>query len=114
MSDLKIGKKLLGDGITMLALEGDLDMHTAPSLDGTIERLMKAGCARIVLDLRKLKYISSHGIGVLLGALSQAHEQQGNIVLMKPTPMVREVLEMLDATQLFAVVEDQPAAIASF
>jgi anti-sigma B factor antagonist len=114
MPEIKIEKKLLRDGITQLSLDGELDAHTSPTLDKAITDLLAAGSAKIVLDLQKLVYISSNGIGVLVSALAQCHDLKGNVVLMQPGPMVREIFEMLEVTHLFPVVDNQEAALAAF
>jgi len=114
MATLNIEKKLLRNGVTLLILSGELDAHTAPSLDDTIAELFKGNLNKLILDLREVVYISSHGIGVLVSAHSRAREKQGRIVLMKPTPLVKEVFAMLEVAQIFPVVEDQDAALAAF
>jgi len=114
MASLKIEKKLLRNGITLLILSGELDAHTAPSLDNIIGELFKGQSVKLILDLHDVAYISSHGIGVLVSAQSRASEKHGSIVLMKPTPLVKEVFAMLEVAQIFPVVEDQEEALAAF
>jgi anti-sigma B factor antagonist len=114
MATLNIEKKLLRNGVTLLVLSGELDAHTAPSLDTTITDLLKGNNVKLIIDLHDVSYISSHGIGILVSAQSRASEKQGSIVLMKPTPLVKEVFAMLEVAQIFPVVEDQEAALAAF
>jgi anti-sigma B factor antagonist len=114
MAQLSIEKKLLRNGIALLALKGELDAHTSPDLENSITDLFKNATAKIIIDLQGVTYVSSQGIGVLISALSQAHDRKGGVVLMRPGSMVKEVLEMLEVTQMFSIADDQDAALQKF
>ena len=114
MTKLKAGKKLLKDDIVLLALHGELDAHTADSLEKIFQDIFSAGSCKIILDLHKLSYISSQGISVLLSALLRARDCKGNLVLLRPSPMVRAVLEMVAATEIFSLANNQAAALQTF
>jgi len=51
---------------------------------------------------------------VFIGALTDAQEHSGNIVLLSPTPNVREVFATLGLTQTFRICDDLPSAYAAF
>ncbi len=61
------------DGITWLALGGELDVFTAPTLREAIEEAAPAGSENLVLDLRGLSFLDSSGLAVILAA----HERLG-------------------------------------
>ena len=113
--EFKIENETLPDkGVVIVHLKGYLDAHTFERLEETIGELFQQGHYKIVVDLANVDYISSAGAGVFIGALSEAHEHKGNIVLMNPTANVREVFDLLGLTQIFQVVDDRPAALAVF
>jgi stage II sporulation protein AA (anti-sigma F factor antagonist) len=114
MTQFSIEKKLLRNGIALLALKGDLDAHTSSTLDDAITDLIKNSTVKIIIDLHGVAYMSSQGIGVLISALSQTHEHDGELVLMRPGEMVKEVLEMLEVSQMFPIVDSQEAALKKF
>ena len=51
----------------VVRVEGDLDMASAPQLKWTLVELLDRGYARYVLDLSRLTYMDSMGLGVLIG-----------------------------------------------
>ena len=106
----KAGKQ----GITVVRVAGYLDAHTFEQLEETISDLFGKSQYKVIVDLARVEYISSAGAGVFIGALSEAQEHGGNIVLMNPTQNVREVFDLLGLTQIFQVVDDEPAALAAF
>ena len=113
--EFKIEKELLPDrNVVVLRLSGYLDAHTFERLEEAIAELFAQGRYRIITDLAAVEYISSAGMGVFIGALSEAQEHNGNIVLMSPTANVREVMDLLGPTQIFQVVDDLRTALAVF
>jgi len=114
MDEFKIEKEVTDKGVVVVRLAGYLDAHTFERLEETIADLFAQERYKIVVDLAAVEYISSAGAGVFIGALSEAHEHKGNIVLMNPTANVREVFDLRGLTQIFQVVDDRPAALAVF
>ncbi len=114
MAKLKVETKALKDGVTLVSLDGELDAHTSPSLEKVLEELFAKASYNIIIELQNLKYISSHGVGVLMAALSDAQDGKGNIVLTEPTPLVAEVFRMLDVPSIFHLAPDRSAALAAF
>ena len=47
------------NGVTSIALAGELDMATAPILDDELSKLVRDGSRVIVLDIRSLRFIDS-------------------------------------------------------
>jgi len=101
-------------GVSLVRVTGYLDAHTFEKLEETIAELFADDRYKIVVDLSKVEYISSAGAGVFIGALSEAQENEGNIVLMCPTSNVREVFDLLGLTQIFKVVDSEKAALEAF
>ena len=52
-------------GLSVLALEGYLDAHTAPVFEKAVETEFQAGHVQIVVECSRLTYISSAGLGRL-------------------------------------------------
>src|ERR1700722_1966987 len=58
--------------ITVIALAGQLDAHTAAQFERFLERIVRdEGKSRLVLDFHELEYISSAGLGVLMGLIEE-------------------------------------------
>ncbi len=111
MPAFQILKEKVQDGIILLTVRGFLDAHTFEQLEKTIDGLFETGTYRIIVDLSTLDYISSAGAGVFIGAVGKAQENEGNIVLMKPTPNVKEVFDLLGLSQIFTFKNSRDEAI---
>ncbi len=103
--EFKIQAENCPNGAVLLRLAGYLDAHTYERLDQHIAGLFAAKRYRLIVDLSGVEYISSAGAGVFIGALTDAQDQKGNVVLLNPTTNVRGVLEMLGFNQIFKIVE---------
>ncbi len=78
---------------TTIELAGRLDTTTAPALDKTINGDIE-GTKNLVLDFKKLEYISSAGLRVLLGA----QKKMQKIGSMKVVNVCEEVMEVFEMT----------------
>ncbi|MHC5038443.1 MAG: STAS domain-containing protein [Planctomycetota bacterium] len=114
MPDFEINSEEVGSGVCMIRVEGFLDAHTFEEMENTINNLFNQNQFKIIVDLSGVDYISSAGAGVFIGAIGTAQENQGNIVLMKPTENVMEVFDLLGLSQLFSFAEDVPSAVNLF
>ena len=96
--------------MSILALEGYLDAHTAPQFEKAVEEEFEAGRLRIIVDCSRLTYISSAGLGVFMSFVEEIREAGGDIKIAGLTPKVYQVFEILGFPALFDIVDDVPAA----
>lgn len=114
MPAFQITKEKLPDGIIIITVKGFLDAHTYEQFEKTLDELFDANVYRIIVDLSGLDYISSAGAGVFIGAIGVIQENNGNIILMNPTPNVKEVFDLLGLSQIFSFASDRESAIRNF
>jgi anti-sigma B factor antagonist len=108
--------------VTILDLNGRLSLGEALAfgpgsglvLSETIRELTKKGQKKILLNLAGVTYVDSSGVGQLVGALTTARNQSGDIKLLKPSVHVRDLLKTTKLDGLFDIHEDETAAIQSF
>jgi anti-sigma B factor antagonist len=101
-------------GLTVLALDGFLDAHTAPEFEKAIQSEIDGGHLQLIVDCAKLTYISSAGLGVFMGFIEELREQGGDIKICGLTPKVEQVFEILGFPALYDIVRDVPAAVQQF
>lgn len=94
---LNITKKQ-SDGRLTIALEGRMDISTAPKLKEEIDSGLD-GVTELVFDLAKLSYISSAGLRVLLLAQKKMN-RQGSMKVIHVNEMVMEVLVTMGFTDI--------------
>lgn len=57
---------------TVLEVGGEVDVYTAPKLRERIAELLDGGVKAIIIDLGRVEFMDSTGLGVLVGGLRKA------------------------------------------
>jgi len=91
-----------------------VDLQAAPEIKQEITRWSDQDHTRIVVDLSRVSYLDSTGLGVLVGALKRLREKDGELRLVHPTPRVMRVLEITRLVNVFQIFDTEDAALASF
>jgi anti-anti-sigma factor len=89
----------LDDGIRVIAVRGELDLSTAPELEGPLQGAIAAADAPVVVDLSECAFIDSTGIALIVrawkeldGAANGAASHR--VVICGCSDQVRRVLEI--------------------
>jgi len=106
--DLGLVTREAGDW-TVLAVSGEIDIATAPSLREKLHSLLADGALQLIIDLDEVTFLDSTALGVLVGVLKRARTEGGEVRIVCNQPRVRKVFEItrLDsAFDLCSSVED--------
>ena len=87
---MKIDLKKEGKKLT-ITLEGKLDTNTSPELDSKINELDEM--EEVVIDMKKLDYISSAGLRVLL-SMQKVMNKQGKMTITNVCDNVMDIFEV--------------------
>ncbi len=110
--DLNIIEEQRENNITILKLEGELDVYTSPKLKEKIVTLIDAERPFVVLDLKGLSYMDSTGLGVMAAGLKRIRENDGNMVLVSPRKIIQKVLEITNMDVSLKIYQSYEEAIA--
>ncbi|MBI4565479.1 MAG: STAS domain-containing protein [Planctomycetes bacterium] len=113
MPAFRIAKENLEEGITLFTVQGFLDAHTFEELAKEMSDVFASGVFKLAVDLSGLEYISSAGAGVFIEAIGTAQQNDGDIVLLRPSPSVKEVFDLLGLSQIFTIKESREDAVKS-
>lgn len=94
------------DGVCALSLAGEVDVYTAPWLKEALVEQIESGCARIIVDLDGVGFIDSSGLGVLVGGLRRAKEQDGAIRLVCTRDNILKVFRITGLDKVFPIFAD--------
>jgi anti-anti-sigma factor len=87
-----------------VAVAGTMDAHTFEKFQKAMAQLIEAGTLWLVIDLRRLSYISSVGINFLINLRVQRRKAGGEAILVGPQPPVLKILKMLGLLEVLIVV----------
>ncbi|MBS1904921.1 MAG: STAS domain-containing protein [Bacteroidetes bacterium] len=102
-------------GVAVVALSGQLDAHTAPEFERFLEQLVRHGHEhKIVLDFSSLEYISSAGLGVLMGFIEEVRSDGGDMKFGAVPEKIYHVLDLLGFPVVFTIAPTVEEAARSF
>ena len=99
--------------VTILDLEGDVTINAGTAaLRRETRRLIAAGRPDLLLNLARVRYVDSSGLGEMVAAQLAACRAGGRVALLAPTPNVREVFKVTRMAQVFDIYEDEAGALS--
>ena len=102
------------DGVVLIELPGRaLDASNARDFKAATTALLKQG-AKLVIDMGKLEFVDSTGLGALVFCLRQAHDAQGEIKLCQLTKPVRALFELVRMHRVFEIFNTAAEAEKSY
>ncbi len=109
---MKITTRASGN-CTILELDGKLVLGPETmELRNAVREAAKNNSRKIVLNLRKVTYIDSCGLGELVSSYSHVRSQGGNLVLLDPPDRIMSLLILTKLETVFEIFKDEQSAIA--
>ncbi len=102
------------DGVAVLAADGRLVFGPEAALLRDEAKAALAESAKVVLDLRKVGYIDSGGLGTLVGLQTSAKSANAELKLANLSTRVIGLLQVTKLYTVFDVYESVETAVASF
>ena len=90
--------RILDGPDNVVELNGEIDTHTAPSLELHLDQVDDAGS--VILDLAGVSFISSAGLTAMLTTQSRLAAGGGSLAVRNPTPAVERMISLSGLTDL--------------
>ncbi len=88
--------------------EGDVIMREA------VMGLMDMGHTRILLNMARVTYMDSSGVGELLSCLTKVTDKGGQFKLLNISTKIKNLLHIAQILSVFDYYDNEEAALASF
>lgn len=96
---------------TLLAVEGQVDMHTSPELRGKLRECLERKTSPVVVDLSKVVFIDSSGLATLIEALQAVGRYGGRLRLFGLSPAVKNLFKLSNLISIFDIRESRDEAV---
>jgi anti-sigma B factor antagonist len=114
MAELNISERQAGD-VTVLDMDGKITIgEGSVALRSAIRRLLEEGKKKILLNLARVGYIDSSGIGELVSSYTAINKDGGQLKLLNLTQKLQDLLTITKLLTVFDVYETEPEALNSF
>ncbi len=89
--------------VTIIAVGGEVDLYNAPELKEKIQQLVEEKKLKVVINLDRVSYVDSSGIGALISSFSNLKKHDGKMRICHVTGSVRKVFELTKLTTFFDI-----------
>lgn len=107
----------VSDGVRVMELSGEMKgSETSGLLRSRLKEVLNNGDTQLVMDLSRVGFVDSAGLGALVAALTTARNQGGNVKLARVARQFREqltVTKLVTVFELYDSVEDALRAFAA-
>jgi anti-sigma B factor antagonist len=110
--DLKVESREV-DGIGIISLDGEVDVYTAPKLKSRLVDLVDEGKYNIIINLQKVEFMDSSGLGVLVGGLKRVKSHQGSIILVCTQENILKIFKITGLVKVFPIFPTEEEALQS-
>jgi anti-sigma B factor antagonist len=91
-----------------------VDIDNAKDMWVYFSTLIAGGALKIYTDMKKLSYIDSAGIGVLINTAKMIRLKKGDIVLANVTDDIRDIFKVINLENFIKIYNSEVEAINSF
>ena len=110
--DLKLGH-YSKDGIEVVNAGGEIDIYTAPRLRELLIDLAGKNNYQLIVNLEKVEFLDSTGLGVLAGGLKRVRAHDGSLDLVCTQERILKIFRITGLTQVFGIYQTVDQAIAA-
>lgn len=96
---------------SVVSIEGDLDLSTAPQLKWMLVDSLEAGQVQLVVDLSATTFMDSTALGVLIG-VNRGLDVGSRLAIVCPQSKVLKIFELSGMDGAFAVFDTLDEALA--
>ena len=100
-------------GRTVIEVAGEIDVYTAPKLREKIAALVDEGVYHLVIDLERVEFLDSTGLGVLVGGLKRVRTHDGSLSLVCTQERLLKIFRITGLTKVFPIHGSVEEAVAA-
>ena len=108
--ELSLSEEQHGD-LTVVKVAGEVDVYTAPKLRDKIMDVVSKGRHDLVIDLGRVEFLDSTGLGVLVGGVKRVRSQDGSLALVCDKEQILKVLRITGLTKVFPIYDTLEEAL---
>ncbi len=98
----------------IVKIEGHFDASAQKKTASEITALRNKGAKRIILDLRKVEYITSSGFSAIIDEWNELRSAGGDLVIVKPPKNINIIFKVLEVGETITMLDSLSAAYRYF
>lgn len=110
--DLSLHTRTEGD-FEIIDVAGEIDVYTAPRLREALVDLVAKGRHNLIIDVERVEFLDSTGLGVLVGGLKRVRSHGGSLDVVCTQDRLLKIFRITGLSKVFGIFETVDAAVAS-
>jgi anti-sigma B factor antagonist len=98
-------------GTVRIAVAGELDLSSALTFDEEVRRAEDRLPDTLVLDLRRLRFMDSTGLRLIMSAQSRARTRGRRLAIVQGSEPVKRLFRLAGVNRRLEIVEDPSAVV---
>lgn len=100
----------------IVAIDGELDLETSPDFRAIVEEKLDnyPAVQHLILDLKKVHFIDSSGLGVILGRFKRLSGTGGRLSAVNVSDQVKRIFELSGLLKIMNIYPDRQKALENF
>jgi len=101
------------DDVDVMRVSGRIDLVTSNNLKDSIRERLQRQRLNLVLNMERVDFINSSGLGALVSILKDVRIANGRLVLSNLAPYVQEIFEITQLSNVFEIFAKETQAIST-
>jgi anti-sigma B factor antagonist len=101
-------------GVAIARVTGRLDFAAAPDARGQFSKAITEGQRKLIVDLSKVEFVDSAGLGSLISGMRAARQAGGDLRIAKPTEQVKMLMSLTSLDQVLKIHPTVEEALDGF
>jgi anti-sigma B factor antagonist len=97
------------DGVPVIRAAGELDLATVPEMRAVVNEVAERQPRAIVFDFRRIVYLDSSGLGILVSAKKRLGAYRGEVIVVTQQGSVLKALSLSGLDQIIRVYPTEEA-----
>ena len=97
---------------TVVSPLGDIDMSNSMQLRSTLHKVFEDDPTKVVLDLQRVSYMDSSGLGTLIEAVQLTNQSAVSFILCGINDTVQSIITLSKLDQIFKIHASKEDALA--
>jgi len=102
------------NNVTIVAVEGEIDVETSPQLRERFDELLAQGEHNFVIDLGGVDFIDSSGLAAFVRLFKRVRVGEGDVKLCCIRPEILKIFELTRLNRVFDIFDTRAEAVKSY
>ena len=111
LDDLQIADYALDGRTHVIEVDGQVDLYSAPDFKERTARVIAEGAKRVLIDLSRVTFMDSTGLGVLVSALKRLRAARADLLLVITDYDIERLFELTGLEDSFRIYRSRDDAL---